>query len=366
MRRKNILQLWKCFLVAAVFLCFTGCGRQESTNPSGDSESISAESPEGSMQGEKQQENKEHSAERQPDDAEPSEDHQSAQEALLSTERTTVTFDAGSFWEWNEVVGGDGIFCFCRRQQGEKYTLFQVGAEDGIFRDFEVELEPEISARAACTDSSGNLHMLLSKRGDSEWTEILALDKSGRTISRIDVSDVKEETDVFGLCMTTGADGSYYISYRHAGGSSILVLDNNGSRKEYFSFDVRLVGLGTGRSGQVYGMVYDQDGQYLAILTENGEIEPCRNGEFQDMPIKISSLHPGVRCELLLGNAVYGAWIYEAGSLEQAVSADEMPFKGQDVWGFGFLNDGRLCITGYRDGTHTIECLPAEKCEENF
>lgn len=361
MRRKYISQLWKCFLAVAVFLCFAGCGRQESAIPSGASEGINAESPEDSMQGEKQQEDKEQSAERQPDDVGLSKDHQFEQEAMLSTERTTTTFDAGSFWELNEVVGGDGIYGFGRRQKGEKSILFQVGAEDGIVRDFEVELEPEISARAACTDSSGNLHMLLSARGDSEWTEILVLDKSGKTISRIDVSDVKEETDIFNLYMTIGTDGSYYISYRHDGGSSILVVDNNGSRKEYFTLDVRLVGLGTGRSGQVYGMVYDQDGQYLAMLAENGEMRPCLNGKFQGMPTVINCLRSGVRCELLLGNGEYGAWIYEAGSLEQVVSADEMPFKGQDVAGFGFLNDGRMCITGYRDGTHTIECLPSER-----
>lgn len=361
MRRKYLSVLRKCFLLVIVSLCCTGCGRQESAIPSGASESMQSESSEGSMQGEKQQENKEPSAERPPDDGEMSEDYRPEQEAILSTESTTATFDAGSFWELNIVVGDDCIYGFGRRQQGEKYMLFQVGAEDGIVRDFEVELEPEISARAACTDSSGNLHMLLSERGDSEWTEILALDKSGQTISRIDVSDVKEETDVFDLCMTTGADGSYYISYRHTGGSSILVLDNSGNRKESFSLDVRLVGLGTGRSGQVYGMVYSQDGQYLAMLTDNGEIEPCPKGEFQDMPIMINCLRPGVRCELLLGNGAYGAWTYEAGGLEQAVSAEKMPFKGQDVEVFGFLNDGRLCITGYRDGVHTIECLPAER-----
>ena len=151
------------------------------------------------------------------------------------------------------------------------------------------------------------------------------------------------------------------MSYTHNGGSSILVVDSNGSRKEYFSLDVRLVGLGTGRSGQVYGMVYGRDGQYLAMLTENGEIEPCPNGEFQDMPIVIDCLRPGVRCDLLLGNGEYGAWTYETGSLEQVVSVDEMSLKGQDVWGFGFLNDGRMCITGYRGGTHTIECLPVER-----
>ena len=361
MRRKYISQLWKFFFAVAVFLCFVGCGRQESTIQSGASEGINAESSEGSMQGEKQQKNKEQSAERLPDDVGLLKDHQPEQEAILSTERTTATFDAGSFWELNEVVGGDGIYGFGRRQKGEKSILFQVGAEDGIVRDFEVELEPEISARAACTDSSGNLHMLLSARGDSEWTEILVLDKSGKTINRIDISDAKEETDVFNLYMTIGTDGCYYIYYMHDRGSSILVVDNNGSRKEYFGLDVRLVGLGTGKSGQIYGMVYDRDGQYLAMLTENGKIEPCPNGEFQGMPIKINCLRPGVRCELLLGNGEYGGWIYEAGSMEQVVSADEMPFKGQDVAGFGFLNDGRMCITGYRDGTHTIECLPADR-----
>lgn len=363
MRRKYLSALWKCFLPAAVFLCFTGCGSQESPPPSGDSESIQTESSENSMQGETQQgetrqENKEPSAERQPDDVEP--DCQPGQEAVLSTERTTATFDAGSFWELNVVVGDDCIYGFGRRQKGEKNILFQVGAEDGIVRDFEVELEPEISVRAACTDSSGNLHMLLSQRGDSEWTEILTLDKSGQTISRIDVSDLKEEIDSFDLCMTIGADGSYYISYLHGGGSSILVLDGNGSRKEDFSLDVRLVGLGTGRSGQIYGMVYSQGGQYLAMLTEKGEMEACPKGEFPDMP-KIKCLQPGVRCELLLGNGTYGAWTYEAGCLEQAVTAEEMPYKGQDVYAFGFLNDGRLCIMGYRDGVHTIDCLPGER-----
>lgn len=80
MRRKNISQLWKYFLAVAVFLCFVGCGRQESTFPSGASEGINAESPEGSIQGEKQQENKEQSAERQPDDVGLSKDHQPEQD----------------------------------------------------------------------------------------------------------------------------------------------------------------------------------------------------------------------------------------------------------------------------------------------
>ena len=73
------------------------------------------------------------------------------------------------------------------------------------------------------------------------------------------------------------------------------------------------------------------------------------------------SLQPGIRCELRLGNGAYGAWTYEAGSLEQVVTAEEMPYKGQDVEGFGFLDDGRLCITGFGDGAHTVECLPAER-----
>ncbi|MCM1561435.1 MAG: hypothetical protein NC123_18155 [Butyrivibrio sp.] len=361
MRRKKISQTGKYFFVVALFLCFMGCGRQGSTIPSGVSESIHTESPEGSVQGEHQPENKEQSAEQQPGDAEMSEDYRAEQKTMLSTERATATFEVGSFWELNLVVGGDSVYGFGRRQKGEKSILFQAGAEDGTVRDFEVELEPEINVCAACTDSLGNLHMLLSERGYLEWTEILVLDKSGQTISRIDVSDMKEETDIFNLCMTTGTDGNYYISYSHDGKSSIQVMDSNGSRKEYFSLDVQLVGLGTGRSGQVYGMVYSQDGQYLVMLKENGEIESCPNGEFQDMPIIIDCLRAGVQCELLIGNGAYGAWIYEAGSLEQVVSADEMPYKGQDVEGFGFLNDGRLCIMGYGDGVHTIECLPVER-----
>lgn len=356
MRRKKISQLWKCFSAAAVFLCLMGCGGQESTIPSDTSEGILAESPEGSVQREQQQENREQAAEQQPDDVE----YQPEQEAILSTERTTATFDAGSFWELNLVVGGDCVYGFGRRQKEEKNVLFQVGAEDGVVRDFEVELEPEISVRAACIDSSGNLHMLLSERGDSEWTEILALDKFGQTINRIDISDVKEEADILNLCMTIGTDGSYYISYRYDGKSSVQVLDSNGSRKEYFSLDVQLIGLGIGRSGRVYAMVFSPDGQYLAMLTENGEIEPCPNGEFRDMTVRISCLRPGVQRELLLGNGEYGAWTYEAGSLEQIVSADDMPLEGQERV-FGFLNDGRLCITGYSDGAFIIECLPGER-----
>lgn len=357
MQREHLPKLWKYFLASVVLLCFMGCGRQEAAIPSGGSEGLESESSEGSMQGEIQQENNEQPEERQPDDA--GLDRQPEQ--TISKERTTAAFDVGSFFELNLVVGGDCIYGFGRRQKGEKSILFQVGAEDGIVRDFEGELEPEISARAACADSTGNLHMLLSKRGNSEWTEILALDKSGQTIGRIDVSDVKEEADISDLCMTIGADGSYYISYTHNEGGSILVVDSNGSRKECFALDVRLVALGTGRSGQVYGMAYGQDGQYLAMLTENGEIEPCPNGGFQGMPIIISSLQPGIRCELRLGNGAYGAWTYEAGSLEQVVTAEEMPYKGQDVEGFGFLDDGRLCITGFGDGAHTVECLPAER-----
>ena len=74
---------------------------------------------------------------------------------------------------------------------------------------------------------------------------------------------------------------------------------------------MQLVGLGTGRSGQVYGMVYGRDGQYLVMLKENGEIESCPNGEFQDMPIIIDCLRAGVQCELLIGNGAYGVWIEE-------------------------------------------------------
>ncbi len=365
MRRKYISQSWKYFLAAAVLLCFTGCGRQEPAIPPSAPESIDAESSVDYAQGEKQQENMEEmhsmeqSAQLQQDDGETG--RQSRQEAVLSKERTTAEFDVGSFFELNLVVGDDGVYGYGRRRKGEKSILFQAGAEDGVVRDFDMELEPGISVRATYADSSGNLHMLLSEGGYSEWTEILALDKSGQAISRIDVSGVREEKDIFGVWMAIGADGNYYISCAYSGGSSILVVDNNGSLKEYLTLDVRLVWLGTGRSGRIYGIVYGQDGQYLAMLAENGEMEPCPNGEFQGMPIIIDCLRPGVECELLLGNRAYGAWAYEDGSLEQIVTAEEMPYQGQDVEGFGFLNDGRMCITGYRDGTHTIECLPAER-----
>lgn len=365
MGRNYMARPWKYLLAAAALLCLTGCGGQEPAISSGGSGGFGTESPEGSAQGEKQQvdmegENSmEHSGEGRPEDGEPS--LHPEQEGVLSEERTTAAFDVGSFFELNMVVGGDCVYGLGRRQKGEETILFQVGAEDGIVREFETALEPEISARAACADSSGNLHLLLSDGGNWEWTEILALDRSGQIISRTDLSEVKEETEVSNLSMAIGSDGSYYLSYTHTGGSSILVVDGKGSRKEAYSLDVGLVGLGTGKSGQVYGMVYDRDGQYLAALTEEGEMEPCPNGAFPGMPIVVSCLAPGVQGELLLGNGAYGAWTYEAGRLEQVVLTEEMPYQGQDVEAFGFLGDGRLCMTGYGDGTHTIECLPAER-----
>ena len=130
MQRKHIPQLWKFFLATAVLLCFVGCGRQEAAIPFGDSEGLESESPEGSMQGEIQQESNEQSAERQPDDA--GLDRQPEQ--VLSKERTTAAFDVGSFFELNLVVGGDCIYGFGRRQKGGKAYCSRSGLKTGTLK----------------------------------------------------------------------------------------------------------------------------------------------------------------------------------------------------------------------------------------
>lgn len=294
------------------------------------------------------------------DDGEPADAQPQEQPKEVSDRSAEIVWQGDIFYKSLAEVGDDGIYMIYRTdlESDERY-MGKVSAEGSQIEEFDFPIEENRFAIVSCTDSQGNWHAMFVESGSYEWSQIWVITPEGELQRTVDISAIRKEYSVRPFYMAIDSEGNYYLD----NWGQLLVIDKEGNLKcQANHMDV--AGLGTGRSGQVYGIFYQEDSRelYLAkVSAADGSLEPCPGVDFDGLRVKFSSLRPGVNCELLLANREGGAWEYRDGELIKVIGSDELPCGGQDIQAMGFLNDGRLCVMEYRDGNNVFHYLPAER-----
>lgn len=286
----------------------------------------------------------------------------SDQPRMVSDRRTEIVCQGDLFYKSLAEVGANGTYIvYMSELDATERYLGWLPAEGTELQDFGLSLTDGKVALASCTDSQGNWHIMVAKSGDQEWAQIWVVSADGYLERTVDISDIRKSQQLRPFYMAVDGNGCYYMD----NWGLLLVLDEDGNLK-HRTKTRNVAGLGTGRSGQVYGVFLEEDsaGAYLAsILPEDGSIERCPNGGFGALGAKFSSLQPGVNCELLLGNMAEGVWEYRDGELIKVLEAGELPCSGQNILAMGFLDDGRLCVMEYREQEmeNVFYYVPAER-----
>ena len=282
----------------------------------------------------------------------------------VSSRRAEVVCQGDFFYKTLAEVGANGIYIVYTKELDTKERyLGWIPAEEAEIRDFDIQLTDKI-ALASCVDDRGSWHIMVVESGNQDWAQIWVIGADGNLERTVDISEVRKNY-MRPFYMAVDQNGRYYMD----SWGKLLILDENGNLEcEMEVHDV--AGLGVGRSGQVYGVFFEEDatGTYLAkILPEDGSLERCSGGEFSALGAKFSSLRPGVNCELLLGNKAEGVWEYRDGKLVKVLETMELPCSGQDIIDMGFLNDGRLCVMEYqeREKRNVFYFVPAERQPQN-
>ena len=284
------------------------------------------------------------------------------QPRIVSDRSAEIVCQGNLFYKSLAEVGANGTYIvYMKELDAKERYLGWLPAEGAELQDFDLSLTDGKVALASCTDSQGNWHIMVAESGNPEWAQIWVVSAEGNLDRTVDISDVRKSQQLRPFYMAVDANGCYYMD----NWGLLLVLDEDGNLK--YRTDARNVaGLGTGKSGQVYGVFLEEDSAeaYLAkILSEDGSIERCPGDGFGALGAKFSSLRPGVNCELLLGNMAEGVWEYRDGELIKVLGSAELPCSGQNILTMGFLDDGRLCVMEYRERemTNVFYYVPAEK-----
>lgn len=283
----------------------------------------------------------------------------------VSDRSAEVVCQGDTFYKSLAEVGASGTYIvYTKEPDAKERYLGWIPAEKSEIQDLDVQLTEGKIALTSCVDDQGNWHIMVIESGNQDWAQIWVIGVDGNLERTIDISEIRKNY-MRPFYMAVDQNGYYYMD----SWGKILVLDENGSLKcETEGQDV--AGLGVGRSGQVYVVLFEEDavGAYLAgISPVDGSLERCSGGEFSALGAKFSSLRPGVNCELLLGNKAEGVWEYRDGELVKIFEAMELPCSGQDIIDMGFLNDGRLCVMEYQaqEKRNVFYYVPAERKPQN-
>lgn len=281
---------------------------------------------------------------------------------MVSDQKSEVVYQGDLFYKSLAEVGAKGTYIvYMKEMDAKERYLGWLPAEEAELQDFGLSLTDGKIALASCTDSQGNWHIVIADSGDPEWAQIWDVSSEGDLERTVDISDVRKSQQLRPFYMAVDDSGCYYMDTC----GLLLILDEDGKLK-YRTETRNVAGLGTGRSGQVYGVFLEEDstGAFLArILPEDGSIERCPSGGFDALGAKFSSLRPGVNCDLLLGNMAEGVWEYRNGELKKVIEIEDLPCNGQNILTMGFLDDGRLCVMEYREKEklNVFYYVPAER-----
>lgn len=290
-------------------------------------------------------------------------------ELELNPDETIVIYQGTAFMSSCRAIGGDSIYStgYLGEPDGGhpadgSYFAGRIGLGEDEIQQYGIEIPEDMFAHKSCVDSQGRWYLLLSQRVDGaltgKKTELWVINREGGLEQSIDLTEINADLRGPGW-MAVDTQGNCYFAA--ASGQSILAIDTGNYSARRFGLDAYIDGIGIGRSGALYGVFRDGNGNdFLGIVDAvSGSIEKCAEFPGNDRP-SFSALQAGVQTELLLANKGDGIWSYDGAELKQERTLEGIVANGQDILAMGFLWDGRACVMYRKNGKYVFHYVPLE------
>lgn len=284
----------------------------------------------------------------------------------VSYKEATVKYEGEAFIKSIFGVGADMLYV-CGIDENEEYFIGGMRQEGTEFMRFDIEIPNNMRMFNMAVDNQGKCHALWMSTEkeffNGEQFETITYEKSYITIinangeleGTIDVAEVFQGEQYRPYCFVIDTEGNYYLESKN----KVIMLDSNGRLKTRVSCNGTIDGIGCGKSGTIYCTYHEEDGTDRIGKIEQDLLVDC-NVTLPACAAIYSRITSGSDSEIVIYNLDSGIYTYdsESNSVEQRKAAEELPVQGQDVSGYGFLGDGRLCLLTQNDGEKVFYYIP--------
>lgn len=271
---------------------------------------------------------------------------------VLSDKEVTVTYEGEKFQKSVFCVGEKYLYICGINAQG-KYFLGSMEKEATQFGVFPIEMDEDVRVYKMTTDEQDRCHVLWlgvqKVLMNNETVDLInfvksyitIMNKDGEIQNTIDVSDVFVKEQAVPFCFTVDDLGNYYFENN----TKIIKLSPDGSVACSISVNNPVEGIGCSKSGDVYCTYSNNAGIPLLGRIEGNELVSC-DVTLPSVKAIYGNIESGVSSDILMYNKAGGIYAYNIDKkiFELRVDAYDLPVSGEEVSGYGFLGDGRLCL----------------------
>ena len=274
---------------------------------------------------------------------------------------------AGEDFEKSLFCAGSNEIYVCGLNSEKAYFLGEMKTEATQLKYLPLGIPNDNRIVNATVDKAGNCHMLLMSVEKLKMNDIildqLTFNKScimevssnGEVINTIDVTEAFQKEEISPYCFVTDSSGNYYYENKN----EVIELDINGEEIARIQCDGSVTTLGFGKSGTLYCTYINEENKEALGMIQEGVFVSC-GVALPKVESTSELLYAGTDTELLVFNYEGGVYAFDAesNSMDNRISGSELPVKGQNVEGCGFLGDGRLCLLGEGENSKIFYYLP--------
>lgn len=268
-----------------------------------------------------------------------------------------VPYEGDDFIKSVFTVGGENLFMWGTKPDRSCF-LGSMVEEEKIFRELSLELPENGRVIQMTADTEGRCHLLWMSMEETvinhevhttpsfEESLVFIVDKDGNIEARMDVSELFEREKIYPHLFLVDAAGFYYVEKEN----KVLKFNGDGLETDMAApGNVEVIGMG--KSGMVYCACGKADGKSELFRVSGNELEEC-GATLPEAGLSFSEIAPGTDTEALLYNKAGGVYVYDMDEnlVVQRIKSADLPVSGQDVSGYGFMGDGRLCLLASGEG----------------
>lgn len=276
-----------------------------------------------------------------------------------SNQEAVVFYAGGDFIKSVFAVGGDMLFIYGINPNGKKF-LGYMNKEENVFQEISVDYPENMRAFNMTVDDDNQCHILWMSTEkvtlDGQTLDLITYEESYITIvnardginAEIDVSHIFNKERKRPYCFITDRDGNYYFE----NGEEIVKVSPKGILVMEIICPGWVEGIGMGKSGTVYCTYENENGDKMLGKIVNEKFVSCEL-DLPDSDAIYGNISAGTDTEVLMYNKDGGVYIYDdvKNVIEPRIASNDLPIQGEEVVGYGFLGDGRLCLLTQKEET---------------
>ncbi len=276
-----------------------------------------------------------------------------------------VTYQGENFLKSVFATGGDRLYVGGTKEDGS-YFLGTMLQEENVFQELQVTIPEGMRILRMFVDKQGNCHALwmsmkISGEGVTasmvptyEQCYITIVTPEGEVVKQIDLAGIFGAKIRMPYYFVTDFEGNYWIENEQ----QVLKISQDGKIVDRIDCGGYVEGIGVGKSGAVYVVYSSKDGKTYLGKIDGSELSETT--EIPTHPASYALIISGVDSEVVLYNKVGGIYTFIGGALTLQVTEEDLPMGREDIYGYGMLGDGRLCLFGAEGDGMVFHYVPIE------